>query len=76
MLEQLTHPCCVCCAYFKVSNILYYVSLSYSIYVTKRSIVCNGCSEIDSYYAKLIYTPVKHVKGGIIHGTRTVIAVI
>ena len=41
-LEQITPPCWLCHAYFKVSNILYYVSWSYSIYVSKRSIVCSG----------------------------------
>ena len=40
--EQITHHCWLCHVYFKVSNILYYVSWSYSIYVTKRSIVCKG----------------------------------
>ena len=41
-IDQITPPCWLCHAYFKVSNILYYVSLSYSIYITKRSMVCNS----------------------------------
>ena len=38
-LEQLPPPCWICHAYFKVFNILHYVSWSYSIYIPKRSMV-------------------------------------
>ena len=38
-LEHLTPPCWLCHAYFKVSDILYYVSWSYCIFIPKRSIL-------------------------------------
>ena len=46
-------PCWLCRAYFKASNILYYVSWFNSIYIPKRSIVL----EFLFYIRKTEYLP-------------------